>query len=542
MNPVTQANLQSQPSASTDWQAAMQRIMALTAGQGTGFTNQPRANRFDAILEAVVPSRQNPTHEKVLAIVNALIANRAIRADEGGQMYNALLQRVSRYNSTNVQTNLDRLVVDVKEAVAQRERLSRANLGSLTSLNAFMSTLPASVERGQENYVAFLSALRVMVAEAPQSEVYQSGPSFYFQTSRSGSQTVNLTSAFQNLQPLWGVRAPVGQRSSVASMLTPNTRLLLLLIAPFTDASSISRDSYLGYLLTLYREALGNTRANEETFNEITAVSQALGEENGENLQATLNYLLTNRQYRIPQEYSLSENEERILRYVQQAVSLYLMQDGATPSSALDMTSANFEPSFYANNRMFINRLMDYFHRAAAIAPNYFTNAVLNPRWLPPEGFFTGEFDFPDQDDRFLWDDVGSVLTPLKSLPASRRPSLGSLPALSRTPSLSDLGAAAPALPSLNAELDYERLIEETLQPVRDKNRPPPNNGLDSLVDKMSGWKTYKQQQDEARLGAIPKRRPARPKKESQDDDDSSLGGTGNPFSHLRPRGFRSTL
>ncbi|TKX88048.1 hypothetical protein C5L27_13660, partial [Staphylococcus argenteus] len=131
--------------------------------------------------------------------------------------------------------------MDVKEALAQRERFYRdGNLGSLVALNAFLSTQPANVPRGQEDYTNFISALRLMVTEVPQSEVYQSGPDYFFQTSRQGMQTVNLSQAFKNLQGLWGVRAPVGDRSTVSSLLTPNSRLLLLLSAPFTNSDSLS--------------------------------------------------------------------------------------------------------------------------------------------------------------------------------------------------------------------------------------------------------------------------------------------------------------
>ncbi|EFG78248.1 hypothetical protein HMPREF0591_1846 [Mycobacterium parascrofulaceum ATCC BAA-614] len=77
---------------------------------------------------------------------------------------------MARYNSGNVQTNLDRLVGDVREAVAQRERAQQqGNLGSMVALNAFLSTQPANVPRGQEDYTNFVSALRLMVTETPQS-------------------------------------------------------------------------------------------------------------------------------------------------------------------------------------------------------------------------------------------------------------------------------------------------------------------------------------------------------------------------------------
>ena len=317
VDPAMLAALQSQPSGVTpsdDWAAAMDRILALTTRNPEAFRQQPQANRFSAILEAVVPSRTNPTHEKVLAIVNALTESKAIRKDEAGLIYNALLERVARYNSTNVQANLDRLTTDVREAVAQRERFMHdTNLGSQVALNAFLSTLPANVPRGQEDYVSFISALRLLVAEVPQSEVYQSGPDYFFQTSRQGLQTVNLTQAFKNLQGMWGVRAPVGDRATISSLLTPNTRLLLLLIAPFTNSSTISRDSYLGHLITLYREAIGQTQVDEQTFQEITSVSRALGQQDTGSLEATLNFLLTNRQQKIPSQFTLSTEEERIL-------------------------------------------------------------------------------------------------------------------------------------------------------------------------------------------------------------------------------------
>ncbi len=578
VDPALRAALQSQPSglnSTDDWRQVMDRIMSLTARNPDAFRQQPQANRLSAILEAVVPARANPTHEKVLAIVNALAENRAIRPDEAGLVYDALLQRVARYNSGNVQTNLDRLVGDVREAVAQRERAERqGNLGSMVALNAFLSTQPANVPRGQEDYTNFVSALRLMVTETPQSEVYQSGPDYFFQTSRQGLQTVNLSQAFKNLRGLWGVKAPTGDRATVSSLLTPNSRLLLLLIAPFTDSGSVSRETYLGHLLTLYREAIGQTQVDEHTFQEITSVSRALGQEDTGSLEATLNYLLTNRRQKIPSLHSLTTEEERILRYVQQSVSLNLMRDGVTPSVALDMTARNMEPGMYAAHRPYINRLMDYLHRAAAVNPEYFTNAILNPHWLPPPGFYSGGFEVPEANDGFLWDDMDdSVFSPrpqalaeasLLRLPKkeeSRRPS-------SAAASLSELGAAAARpgslggspFPSLVGSLqsgrttrprllgEDEYLNNSLMQPVREKNLPPafPNNGIESLVDKMSRWKTYAQEHRDSPVLRPPTRRQRHDRQRGLvwDDEDSAddssvldLGGSGgNPFAHLRPR------
>lgn len=463
--PERATRMQALPSRDEPWEEALRRIMALTADGSRRFASQPWANRIGAILEAVVPPRTNPTHEKVLTVVNALLETSAIRPDEAGMVYDALLERVSRYNSGNVQTNLDRLSQDVRQVISQRERSSANNLGSLAALNAFIASLPATVERGQESYLGFLSALRLLVSEVPQTEVFRTGPHTFLQAARNGSKTVNLNQAMENLRPLWGLQAPAGERGHVSSLLTPNTRLLLLLVAPFAEEMNVSRSSYIGHLLTLYRETLANLHVDERTYQEITSVSRALGDEDdAARLQATLNFLLTNRRRRLPAEFALTAEEERILRYVQQAVSLYLMQDGATATGALDETSRNLEPSFYAAHRGFINRLMDYFHRAAAVAPNYFMNAVLNPRWLPSEGFFTGVYDFPEQDegeerpwDNFDSDEEGRLMlraasagSPESSFTPLPRPLVEEPPSrAASTPALSRASSRAPSLLSL---------------------------------------------------------------------------------------------
>ncbi|BBF72829.1 pIIIa [Mastadenovirus eidoli] len=519
MNPTALADFQSQPASREDWADTFKRVLSLTKNNPENFASQPKANRFNAILETVVPSRTNPTHEKVLCIVNALIDSKAIRKDEAGQMYNALLERVSKYNSTNIQSNLDKLVGDVREATAFKEKTNQ-NVGSLVALNSFLSTLPATVERGQNDYTSFISALRIFVSETPQTEVYQAGPNYYLQTTRNGSQTVNLTRAFENLKSMWGVNSTQATGTSVSSLLNPNTRLLLLLLAPFTTNTSISRSSYIGYLLSLYRETLGTAHIEEKTYQEIQDVSRALGQDNSENLQATLNYLLTNRPKKLPEEHFLTDHEEKILRYVQQAISLYMMQTGATATTALDRTSASFEPSFYAKNRAFINKLMGYLYKAAETSSDYFLNAVLNRHWLPPQGFFTGDFDFPEVDDGYIWEDFDSALfgreQDKKSFSGSIRPHENQdfqsyQSNFSRDSVSSALGAVGPA-PSYSP-----------LQEPRIKNFPLLNNEMESITDKFARWKTHAQEQKEI-------------KEKLQRSDD--ISGTGfNQFKHLMPNG-----
>ncbi|AQQ73628.1 pIIIa [Harbour porpoise adenovirus 1] len=540
-NPAALAKAQTQSSNDATWGELLQRIMALTTKNPRAFASQPFANRAEAILEAVVPSRKNPTHEKVLTIVNALVDTKAIRPDEAGGMFNALLDRVSKYNSMNVQTNLDRLGSDVRTVIAMKERAAANNLGSLTALNAFIGSLPATVERGQETYTAFISALRLLVAEVPQTEVYRTGPNYYLQTSRNGTTTVNLTSAFDNLKNLWGVSAPVAERNSISSILTPNTRLLLLLVSPFADSVHISRGSYIGYLLTLYRETIGQTHFDERTFDEITSVSRALGTENDvSNLQATLNFLLSNKTKTLPKEYRLTENEERILRYVQQAVSMHIMA-GTSPSNALDETSRNFEPSFYASNRVFINKLMDYFHRAVAVAPDYFLNAVLNPKWTPPEGFFTGVFDFPEQDEVLEWDDIDSTLGSRNELNnilpnniksenevASNYGSRRSLHRLSVSKQPSSLSSLEGAVGYTNPLQSLDDLMFDKETNIHEASAKH-NSEIDKLIEGFSNIKTHKQEMEQGQIDDDDWRRDRYLKFEGK--------GISTMFNHLKPKG-----
>ncbi len=221
----------------------------------------------------------------------------------------------------------------------------------------------------------------------------------------------------------------------------------------------------------------------------------------------------------------------------------------------------------------FINKLLDYLHRAAAMNSDYFTNAILNPHWLPPPGFYTGEYDMPDPNDGFLWDDVDSnVFSPLfdhrtwKKEGGDRMHSSASLSGvMGATAAEPESASPFPSLPfslhsvrssevgrisrpSLMGEEEY--LNDSLLRPAREKNFP--NNGIESLVDKMSRWKTYAQDhRDEPGIMGTTSRASRRRQRhdrqrglvwEDEDSaDDSSvldLGGRGrgNPFAHLRPR------
>lgn len=525
-NPSAAAAEQAAPSQDVGWVSTFRDVMGLwDPTRRRAFANQPRGNRFDTILEAVVPSRQDPTHEKVLALVNALVDNGAVRPEEAGQIYDALLQRVSRYNSTNVQMNLDRMVRDVRDAVAERTRQQTGpSLASMQALNGFLATLPAAVPRGQQDYAAFVSALRLLVSEVPQVDVYQAGPDFYLQTSRGGAQTVNLSRAFKTLEPLWGVHGATSGRSSAASLLTPNARLLLLLVAPFTDSVGLSRDSYIGHLLSLYRETLSQTAPDEQTYREITDVSRSgLREQDSQNLKGTLNFLVSQRQQTVPQTVMLSPEQERLLRYVQQAVSLYITQHGADPSRALDQVAADIEPSVFHRHRAFLDRLFDYLRRAAAANSNYFHSVILNALWHPPPGFFTGQFDIPDDNgplDGLEWDQTFDRYRPTRPLLSetdwdfSRRPSTSA--SGSRLDSVLDAArGSTSSLGSLLSALDRFQASDEGAKKftvgLQDAEAAAEEAGEDEVFE-GSG------------LGRRRTRR-------------RGLVGGANPFAYLAPRG-----
>lgn len=523
-NPSAAAAEQAAPSADVGWVSTFRDVMGLwDPTRRRAFANQPRGNRFDTILEAVVPSRQDPTHEKVLALVNALVDNGAVRPEEAGQIYDALLQRVSRYNSTNVQMNLDRMVRDVRDAVSERTRQQTGpSLASMQALNGFLATLPAAVPRGQQDYAAFVSALRLLVSEVPQVDVYQAGPDFYLQTSRGGAQTVNLSRAFKTLEPLWGVHGATSGRSSAASLLTPNARLLLLLVAPFTDSVGISRDSYIGHLLSLYRETLSQTAPDEQTYREITDVSRTgMREQDSQNLKGTLNFLVSQRQQTVPQTVMLSPEQERLLRYVQQAVSLYITQHGADPANALDQVAADIEPSVFHRHRAFLDRLFDYLRRAA-VNPNYFHSVILNALWHPPPGFFTGQFDIPDATgplDGLEWDQTFDRYRPVRPLLSesewtfTRRPSINTP---SRLDSVLDAArGSTSSLGSLMNALDRFQVTDGTKKfnvGRTDAEKPPEDDDDDVFQIEGTG------------LGG----RGCRGR---------GLGGGANPFAYLAPRG-----
>ncbi|ACJ14511.1 pIIIa [Murine adenovirus 3] len=494
LSPTVRAALQSQAAGEEPWEQRFKRIMSTTLKNPSAFRSQPWFTRRDAILEAVLPSRSDPTHEKVLAIVNALVQTKAVRADEGGAIYDALLQRVGRYNSSNVQTNLDRLVQDVREAVAVKAQEDRqgGSMGSLVALNGFLSTLPSVVSHGQNDYIGFLNALRQLVAEVPQTLVYKSGPFFYFQTSRQGLQTVNLTKAFQNLSSLWGVTTPAQNTAPSAALLTPNTRLLLLLIAPFTDSHTVSGDTYLGHLLTLYRETLRDTRTDELTYAEIQNVARATGQNDARALQSTLNFLVSQNTKRLPEDVKLTPQQEAILRFLQKAIQIEHNRDPQRrPDLVIDAVVGNLEPSFFNKHRHFVTKVLDYFHRAAALNPPYFYSIIKNKHWNPPPGFHTGHFELPDVvNEGYQWDDLDEE----------------------------DIGAWGPAVPQEEGQKpDY--LSEYKAEFSEAGNKKNENREWDNLVDMMERWKTHRQVQ-----------------KEMDDGSETDFSLDSNPFRHLQPQ------
>nr|WRQ19811.1 MAG: pIIIa protein [unidentified adenovirus] len=443
--------------------------------------SQPKANRIETILESIVPSRKDPTSTKVFAIVHALLKRGVIRKDEVGSTYCAILQRVAKYNSLNVQSNLDTIVQDIA--------ISNSNLqqqfpitASLVVFNAFLKTLPAVIGKGQNDYQAIIGALKALISETRNAELYKSGPSFFLNTFISGSQTVNLTKAFSELQEIWKLKTSLGSALPVTSLLSTNSRLFLVLISPFVDVSSLTPDSYISFIMKLYKGTFVDLTDNVLQ-GEIKNISKGITEKDSENIQQTLNFLLTNTRKRDEIPSPLTPAELMILRRLQQTVKTLLSaRPNLAPSHALDIASSNLEQEVYLSHMNFVNSLFDYMHKAAAFNQDYFMHTVLNKHWVPPSGFRIGEFNIPTSDN-WLWDEEDDLEG---AVGGQEEEHLGELKGL---------------LEVKDNNVKSERKKFET--------------SMDDLTKDMENWTTYRQFQE-------------------------SLQGTGAEFQlfqHLKPRG-----
>ncbi|AII22566.1 pIIIa [Lizard adenovirus 2] len=423
------------------------------------FRKQPLANKLTALEDAIVQPRKDTTPETVAAILQELVAMGALQPNEVGPMFSDLMIRVHKYNSTNVQNNLSVLLGDIR--AAQSEAIRSTNVGELSNqvvLNDFLSREPAVVPQGQHNYEAFKQTLRLMVNEAPNVTLFKSGPDTLMQVNIRGVNTVNLNSAFKNLKNFWGVQLDTEiVPGSISSKLSSNTRVLLLFLAPFTNDSTFTPDTFISQIMRLYRETVAaSIEQPQETELEVAETIRELGGD-VEDIGRTMAFLLKNKEEIVSNPRTLSPRQLNVLRYVQESLQDRIDRNGEEPEDALRNLVFSFAPSYFEANGPFIRRLISYLEVALINSPNYFREIYSNKYWTPPASFWTqnygdfhlereaeaerraaseagygdfeeGDFALPDnlgEGSDLAWDDFNTAMSP--SVPPT--PSVRSAPA-----------------------------------------------------------------------------------------------------------------
>lgn len=385
------------------------------------FRKQPLANKLTALENAVVPAKKTDTPSKIVELIQALLAIGAINPEEAGSIYSDLLIRVHKFNGTNVQENLNTLTSDIR--AAQSEAIRNTNVRALSNqaiVNELFSRLPP-VPSGQQNFEAFKQTLRLFCNEAPNVTLYKSGGDVIMQVNIRGVNTINLDSAFGNLQPLWGIDID-GENvpQSYLSSLSSNARVLMLMLAPFTNDSTFTPDSLIALLFKVYRDTVSaSLERPEETEMEVAKVSRETGTD-GLDLQNTLGFLLKQREREVANPYSLTPRQEQVLRFIQKSLVDRIDRGGMDPVQALDTLHLAFAPSFYDQHHNFIRRLTAYMLIALQSSPEYFREVYSNKYWIPPRSFWTRDYsDFFndvrnamqsdsesfDSEGDFEWDD-----------------------------------------------------------------------------------------------------------------------------------------
>lgn len=459
----------------TDWTQKVVDSIVVGRSQEAinSFRQQPLANKLTALENAVVQPRKSDTADKVTELVTELVKIGAVKPEEAGPIFSDLLIRVHKYNSSNVQANLNTLSNDIR--AAQSEAIRNTDVRSLsnqTILNLFLQQLYNTVPLGQQNFEAFKQTLRLFVNEAPNATVFKSGADTMLQVNIRGVNTVNLNAAFKNLYPYWGVVLEGDSiPGSLTSKLSANTRVLLLLLAPFTNNMTFTPDTFISSIMSIYRETVSaSLERPEETEREVFETARDLGSE-ALDLTQTLGYLIKNRPSQvevIPK--SLSPRQMQVLRYIQDSLSDRIDRNGENPSDALDNLHYGFAPSFYEMNGPFIRRLITYMRLAMQNSPSYFREIYTNKYWVPPPSFWTQNYtdffnemtnfnppsaedqiqsqDLPlipvaeDTDDDWQWDEYETAMGQSKPLSTVSAPAASSV--LESSVGTSSMASAAP--------------------------------------------------------------------------------------------------
>ncbi|AAC64527.1 pIIIa [Turkey adenovirus 3] len=360
------------------------------------FRNMPVANKMIELEKAIVQPKKTDTPTMLSIIVKQLVDTGAIFPEEASAVYSRLLDRLVKFNSIRNHNNLEGLVNDIQQgqkSVVMSNLKANRNMSNVVVLQNFLQQLPKTVSKGQQNYDSFKGLLKQFVIDYNQFiEVYKSGPDTFLQYNFGPAvQKINLNQSFRNLSNLWGaVVRSEDDIPSLSALLEPQTRYLLLLLSPIAIEQYFTRDSFVWYMLKLYKNTVAPPMSTEPLV-ELGNVIASLGPSYDQlKLQQGLNYLVTNqRQEYKPSVPDLTKEEEALLRYFQTLLRTKVA--GTTRQlrqSDLDNVIQNVNPAAFQGNVDFINRLFDFFSKILKINPDFLTRIVYDSQWKLPPAFF----------------------------------------------------------------------------------------------------------------------------------------------------------
>ncbi|AAF86927.1 pIIIa [Frog adenovirus 1] len=442
----------------------------ILAGQSPNLTREfqslPLSYKIVDLEKAIVEPKKSDTPNNLAKIVRRLVEIKAIYPDEASTIYDRLLSRMMKFNSIRHHNALDSLVQEVQVGQKQAilDKIKEApTVSNMTVLQHFYDTLPPTVEKGQQNYDVFKNLLRQFVLEYHKYVViFKSGSDVFLQFNYGPQiERVNLTQAFQTLQNLWGVQV-VNRHNipSLTAMLSPQTRLLLLLVAPLSQPSYFSKNSFLEYLMTVYKQTLGGP-VDGETVAEIDEVITSLGPSyNKLGIRSALNFLVTNQEKKfVPEVQSLSQSELGALRFIQKLLRTKITGRRPLKQRDLDNVFQGLDMYVFGDNILFVNRLFDYFTKVLQTDAGKLNHIIMDPTWTPPPMFFVKEVLIPQ--DLALPD----------SPPASRR------------------GLPPPPPPVAGPFSDTEDDDDDVIPPLYDQPRNPVAIDVESLSAAFSKLK-----------------------------------------------------
>lgn len=371
------------------------------------FRHLPLADKIIELEKAVVEPKKSDTPALLNVVVKQLVNQGAIYPEEASAVYSRLLERLVKFNSLRSHNNLQQIAQDVQQgqrSVIISNLLNTSAMSNMIVLQNFYNSLPKTVTYGQQNYDAFKQLLRQFVIDYNKFlEVYKSGPDTFLQYNFGPAvQKINLTQAFRNLADMWGAR--ITSESSIPSLIAllhPQTRFLLLLLSPIAMEGYFMRDSFISYILKLYKNTVAPP-LGAEPVGELGNLIATLGPGYDQlKLRQGLNYMLTNQQtqYR-PEVPEFTKEEEAILRYIQTLLKTKIAgRRRMLDEHDLDNVIRNLNLSAFPGQLDFINKLFDYFRKVIQTKPQLLTKIIYDTEWKPPAAFFLKNVLLPQDLD-----------------------------------------------------------------------------------------------------------------------------------------------